>query len=516
MLDGLLGSSLPWWYWAALVVLLLAAPFAWGFLGLGSKAAQAPDDDKWRSSSTRWASLGDVKDLLVDQFGNNRITLGLLHGTKKWIAAKQNRSVMVLAPSGAGKTPRIVVPAVLRHHGPAVVASVKADVLHLTRHHRASQGRVWVFDPTGATGLVGCRWSPLLGIQRYSDAERAATWLLESSKVEGRGLEGQQYWDTLGRRCLAPMLFAAAKHNRSMADVGLWLSEGMDRLVDGLLEELGDTNASAAWKAHVNQDEKPKSSVVGTAWVILEAWTSDAVSDSVEVTSDSERPILDIDQLLDSNDTLYLVAPASEQALYTPIFETLVNAILRRCEALATRRGGLPLNPSLLLALDEAANIAPLRHLDQQASKGQGEGVLLLTVWQDFGQIVQIYGAARARTIQSNHWASVFLPGINDQETLRGLSEAIGTDMVKQTSYSHHRDGGSEQTSWAEKQVAPASWLRRLPVDEAIVISGRYPGIRVRVPGWFEDRDLRGRIDPQVASDYDAMFGPAKKVKVRR
>jgi len=40
--------------------------------------------------------------------------------------------VQARAPTGGGKTPRVAVPTVLRHTGPTVVASVKADVLHLT------------------------------------------------------------------------------------------------------------------------------------------------------------------------------------------------------------------------------------------------------------------------------------------------------------------------------------------------------------------------------------------------
>ncbi len=503
MFDGI-----PWHYWAAIVVVVI------GFVVLRELLFSPPHlgkpSDAWREKSSRWATIKDVAKLRVGrrQPAKNRIRLGFLG--KKLLAAERNRSLMVLAPSGAGKTPRVVVPVVLTHDGPAVVSSVKADVLHLTYHHRATQGAVWVFDPTRSTPFPTCRWSPLLGINTYSDAERAATWLCESSKVEGRPLEGQQYWDSLGKKCLAPLLFAAAKTGRSMADVGMWVNNSVDAALEQMLETLGDARAKAAWKAHTSLEHRAKSSVLGTAWVILESWTSDTVAASVDVSALSEEPILDIQKLMEGNNTLYLVAPASEQSLYAPIFETLVNAILRHVETAAATTG-LPQDPSLLLALDEAANIAPLRRLDQVASKGANEGILLVSVWQDVGQIIKIYGHDRARTVRSNHWAQMFLPGINDEGTLRELSQAIGEDTVDRSSVSYGRGGGSRSIQLHDALVAPPAWLRRLPADQAIVISGRYPAIRLYVPGWFEDRGLRKLVDPEVAAQFDAMFQTRRK-----
>ena len=46
----------------------------------------------------------------------------------------------------------------------------------------------------------------------------------------------------------------------------------------------------------------------------------------------------------------------------------------------------------LLLALDEAGNIAPIKRLPEIASAGGGQGALLESVWQDEGQIIARYG----------------------------------------------------------------------------------------------------------------------------
>ncbi len=80
---------------------------------------------------------------------------------------------------------------------------------------------------------------------------------------------------------------------------------------------------------------------------------------------------------------------------------------------------GKPLDPPLLLVLDECANIAPLRDLATLASTGAGQGIQLVSVFQDMAQINAVYGRDRAPTIVSNHRAKVILSGIADAADAR-------------------------------------------------------------------------------------------------
>jgi type IV secretory pathway TraG/TraD family ATPase VirD4 len=474
--------------------------------------------DGWRAGSRQWASLADVAELVCDPGTAGRLSLGWFD-RRRHLGAARNRSVMVLAPTGAGKTPRVVVPAVLRHRGPAVVASVKSDVLALTLAARERLGPVWVFDPAEETGFPACRWSPLLDVTDFAGAERAASFLCESARAgDSRGIEGQVFWDSLARRCVAPMLFAAALTGRTMRDVARWIQlDDGEATVSELLTGLGDVDALSGWQGHLRQATRLKSDVLSTAATILEVWARASVARAVDVAADDpDRPVLDLDRLVDgSGGTLYLVAPASDQQIFLPVFSVLVNTVLRRVELVASRRR-LPPDPPLLLALDEAGNIAPLRRLDQVASKGANEGVLLLTVWQDRAQVDAIYGPDRARVIAANHWAEILMPGIKDQRTLVEMSEAIGRDWHPQTTVTW--SGGRKSTSVSDQlmDVAPVSFLRSLAPDEAIVLSGRHPAIRVRLPGWFEDPQLRAMVDPEVAAAFDRQFARPQPGRGRR
>lgn len=48
------------------------------------------------------------------------------------LACPVGASKMIVAPAGAGKTARVMVPDLLQHRGPAIVTSVKTDLMWLT------------------------------------------------------------------------------------------------------------------------------------------------------------------------------------------------------------------------------------------------------------------------------------------------------------------------------------------------------------------------------------------------
>ena len=112
----------------------------------------------------------------------------------------------------------------------------------------------------------------------------------------------------------------------------------------------------------------------------------------------------------------------------TPLFVSVVRRAIEHVydQVARTRR---PLDPPLLIVLDEAANIAPLSDLDALASTAAGHGVQLVTIWHDLAQITARYGT-RATTVVNNHRAKLFLSGISDPSTLDYASHLIGEEEV--------------------------------------------------------------------------------------
>jgi type IV secretory pathway TraG/TraD family ATPase VirD4 len=65
--------------------------------------------------------------------------------------ARPDRAVLLLGPPRSGKTSDVITPAVLAHAGPTIVTSTQPDVTRATARARARDGRVRMFDATGAS-----------------------------------------------------------------------------------------------------------------------------------------------------------------------------------------------------------------------------------------------------------------------------------------------------------------------------------------------------------------------------
>ena len=69
------------------------------------------------------------------------------------LAAESRQSVLVVGPTQTRKTSGLAIPAMLERAGPVIATSIKTDLLRDTIASRTASGRVFVFDPTGCTGM---------------------------------------------------------------------------------------------------------------------------------------------------------------------------------------------------------------------------------------------------------------------------------------------------------------------------------------------------------------------------
>jgi hypothetical protein len=166
---------------------------------------------------------------------------------------------------------------------------------------------------------------------------------------------------------------------------------------------------------------------------------------------------------------------------------------------------GAPLNPPLLLMLDEAGNIAPLKALPKIASTGAGQGITLMTIWQDRAQIRQLYNDAE-RTVIANHTTSVWLPGSQDLDTLKLLADLIGDQWVTSNTVSAAADGGVSVSQGAERiDVAPPAFLRTLTHGQAVMLSGNLPPALIATHAYYEQPRWQHLIDPAQLARHAAM-----------
>ena len=434
--------------------------------------------------SARWARPSDLGDLVIARSGPpppGRLVLGRVD--RRLVAAERAQSVIVFGPTQSHKTTGFAVPAILGWEGPVVAASVKVDLLEHTVDHRNSVGDIRCFDPTGSTGQPATSWSPLPASRTWPGARRAAATLTEVGRSTVGGMSDGDFWYATASRLLAPLLFAAAIADGDMADVIHWVETGEEDEVLDLLRHAGVPEAVDAARSAFGKEERQRSSIVTTLETLLEPFAGAAPYGA---------PQFDPVTFLAGSGTLYLCAPAHDQRRLTPLFVGILRAVLDHAYDRVARTGR-PLDPPLLIVLDEAANIAPIPDLDSLAATAAGHGIQLVTVWHDLAQITARFGP-RATTVVNNHRAKLFLSGISDPATLDYASHLIGEEELHLPAVtSGGRQGPSTTRSPTVRRLAPPDALRRIQPGRAVLIYRDLAPVRLTLRTWFDDPWLRSR-----------------------
>lgn len=358
--------------------------------------------------------------LVTRRAETGRVTLGKT-GLGSVFAPDAETHICVVAPPGQHKTTGIVIPALLEHPGAALVLSTKPDVYTATAPARRQLGAVHLYDPFGQTT---CSWNPVDGCEDWQIALIRAEALAIAARRD-QDTAAAAWWDSVAADLLAPLLHAAAHSDASMATLYSWVAQGDADTPRRVLATHAGVDEAARWRlaraideldALRSRDERTRASTWLSAAQLLKAYRHPALE---EASRTNFHPTM----LLDEPATLYIIASDEHQHLLRPIIVALVEAIYHAAFARGRHR---PLNPRLLLALDETANIAPLKRLPEYLAQSRGAGITILTVWQDLSQLHARYDT-QAGSILANSLAKVFLSGSSDPHTLDYLDQLLRT-----------------------------------------------------------------------------------------
>jgi len=509
----------PWLYWPSTVLALAAAGAATAFVLRWRAGARGIGPIRLRrlgvKGTARFATARDLAPLLVDGPTPGRFILGrvgrhLVATEDRRLAPATNRrarrrqgdrgAVALIGPSRSGKTTAAIA-GILEWDGPAVLASVKTDLLAATINWRTKQGDVRVFDPTSCTGQPPASWSPLRDAKTVQGAQRAARILADTAPGD---LEDDAFWTSQCEILLFALLFTAANTpGRSMRHVVDWVltQDKPGELGRGDLEPLlqaliasddpelvaGAEEAGKALLAIWQMDERTRSSVYATAQSVVWPWADPGVAASADECD------VDLDWLCSGPNTLYLCAPIDDQKRLQSVFGGLLGDLIRQAFARANRTGK-PLDPPLLVVIDEAGN-TPLRSLPEYASTVAGIGILLVTIWQSKAQLDVAYQRA-ADTILTNHLTKVFYTSASDLSGLELAARLVGDAYLpmRATSSDLRGPGGSLSESSQAIPLAPAEVLRQMLPGDALLIHGTLPPAQLRTRPYHGERHLAARV----------------------
>jgi len=431
-------------------------------------------------------AIRDARD--ANASGGHGLYLG--HDGHGWRQAEAQQSVLVLGPPRSGKTSSLVIPNILCASGPVVTTSTKPDVLDATAPARSRVGECHLFDPSGSVperpGVHRLRWSPLPACTSWRAALSTARSLVLVGTGAGAAAPVVNHWTERAQALLAPLLHAAALEGADMRTVLGWVDRHRALPAQQILSGADAGVARDLLDGIVTTDERELSGIWSTTSGALGGFRSE---EALAATCD---PDLDPVDLVASSDTVYIAAPAHHQQLVAPLVVGLLDEVRRAAYARAAASGAA-VDPPVVLALDELANIAPLPDLPSMISEGGGQGVVALACFQDLSQARHRW-PTQADGFPSLFGTTVVLPGIGDVRTLEALSVLSGDHELVTRSVSRGRTlsdrplgdlvtGGRPQVG----EQLSAVWRRRLTPDQITrgVPGGALTFDRRNQPSWI-------------------------------
>jgi type IV secretion system protein VirD4 len=440
------------------------------------------------------------------QYEPGKIFLGSV-GNKP-IGVRDDRHVMTIAGSRAGKGISTVIPNLLEYPGSMLVIDPKGENARISanRRRRGSSNvktglgqTVHVLDPFGVSGRQSARFNPLSMIDPTADTAVDDAALIADSLViqeEGAG----RHFSSAARNFLRGLiLFVCTDPNpekRNLVVIREFLTGNAD-FYKLLLQKMMETNACngvirRSANSLATKDERERSGVISTAIEQTDFLDSPALA---RCLSGSDFNLAD---LKTTPTTVYLCLPAGRMTTHNRWLRIIVNLAVEAME----REPAKPEHPVLFL-MDEFAVLDHMTSIEKAAGQIAGFGVKLWPVLQDLSQLKAIYKDSW-ETFLGNAGLLQFF-GNNDLTTLEYLSKRLGKSTILQVSKGEVSTaqvaGGftGESTQFQMNELMTSEEIGRFFARQTSTQLILWPGsspIAIDRVKYYENPWFQGKFDP--------------------
>ncbi|HTJ68129.1 MAG TPA: TraM recognition domain-containing protein [Actinospica sp.] len=449
-------------------------------------------------SLSRQAALRDAEVVRPSLAGKRRIAhteVAVELGNDKIsglpLCATAQDSVLVAAPPRQGKSSQIVIPWVHRWPGPALVTSVRTDVLANTALLREECGPIAVLAPTGMTSWPkAVAWSPAAGCQRIDVARKRASVLVQVGKPgTDDDSSGAGFFGLTATNLLASWLHAVALTGRTMLDLLEWAMDEHDDTPLHLLRQAKKASHLAVKLLAAFYDNPPitKTNIFTTVQVAIAPLMGELAQASF---APKQEDSLDIEGFLRANGTIYLLVSEDEAGDLAPVVACFVDEVARTAYRLAMHSPGGRLDPPLGIFGDEIANVSPLPNLPTLMSYAGGSGIFVLAVFQSLAQAEHRWGRTGLNMMWGASTVKVALGGLTGEE-LKMFSELAG--QYTETIQNHQNSPGGQSVTYSiqDRPSMTPDQVRGLDKEgrEALIIHANTPAVVANMVRHYEGRD---------------------------
>lgn len=381
--------------------------------------------------------------------------------------------LITIAPTGAGKGVGCVVPALLRHQGPAIVIDPKGENAAITARRRRELGQqVIVLDPMGTTGLGNDALNPLDLIDPHSmnavdEAHVVIDQLLAFSNDRDR------FWQGRARQLLVGTLFHLLTDLPKKAHTLTTLRHLINTAANGqssmLIEELERSRHPEAMNTgHLFKIAAPET----LGGIIAFAQEATDFMRGPALQAATERSSIDFDAVTRGDPlTIYIVLPPHMLLSHGRLLRLWVGSLMTAI----MRRRARP-KDSTLFVLDEAAQLGTFNELRQAVTLLRGYGLQTWSFWQDASQLERLYPEDWQTMINNSKVVQCF--GANTMLAARTMGHLVGHD--------------------------DATGVLALPPDEMLLQIAGDEAVIAKVPNYRFDPAFSGLFDENPYHDPNA------------
>ncbi len=424
--------------------------------------------------------LEDRKDAMG--FGAPRAPEAVLQGEVPLLYG-EDRHLLTIAPTGAGKGRGVIIPNLLRFEGSVIVIDPKGETWHTTHRRRKEMGQeVRLLDPFGAVGKKTDALNPFDLFDRPGALLDADAEMLASLLAGDVGFHKEPFWDNWGRSLMSGVIAAVAevstKSERHFGRVReILMSDdavyNLAALIENheVLNRLSKQNISS----FLPITEQTRSGILSTAQSYLKVVNSDSALRSLSKSTINLDAVRRGDPM-----TIYIVIPPDKLESHGALLRLWIGTLMLTVMGRKRRP-----KRSTLFLLDECAQLGEFGPLRQSMTLLRGYGLQVWPFFQDLSQLQRLY-PKDWQTIFNN--AGVFqLFGVANHLMAKGSADLIG-DINADT-------------------------LRTMAKDRQVISVANEKAISARLPDYLKDAPFAGQFDSNPMFEADP--GPARKRPTR-
>lgn len=354
---------------------------------------------------------------------SGRVLLG--HWQDRLIGIDDDRHVVTVAGSRAGKSSTVLIPNLLRYPGSVIVLDPKGELARATAARRREMGqRVFVLDPFGETEELSASHNPFdeLGHGRphhvAADAAQVADALIIANNKD-------PHWTDSARNLVRGLtLYLLATTSLATLRQVRSLLNGTPAEMDTLFTDMTESTDFDGIVSNIGRSFLGKLEAGGRELQGILSTAQEQTAPLDDIVHITERSDFSLSDLAAGGMTLYLVLPGMRMGTHYRWLRLVIQQALAALERTRVPRGQLP----VWFVLEEFPALGHMRSIETAAGLMAGFGVKLWSVLQDLTQLQTHYPKSWETFLGNAGVLQAF--GNADLTTTEHLSKRLGSTQV--------------------------------------------------------------------------------------